>query len=86
MIQFHAVLLDETRCEFGADIEAETREEAYAELAESYPESCVVQLETLDESLKRENDMYEHISRGGDWDDEGRPIFGADYEYDEDDE
>ncbi len=75
MIKFHAVLLDETRCEFGADIEAENREEAYSQLAENYPESKVVQLESPTDTANREADMHRHIARGGDWDEEGRPIF-----------
>lgn len=75
MTKFHAVLLDETRCEFGADVEANTRDEAYRRLEEDYPESQVVQLESPADTRQREQDMYAHINRGGDWDDEGRPFF-----------
>lgn len=81
-MKFHAVMLDETRCEFGVDLEADSREDAYEKLDEDYPESSCVQLETYAEADERERRMHEHISRGGDWDDEGRPIFhyGEDYD------
>lgn len=75
MIKFHAVMIDETGCEFGVDLEADSREEAYDQLEENYPESNVAQLESEAESSKREADMYAHIEAGGDWDDEGRPFF-----------
>lgn len=88
MTQFHAVLLDETRCEFGADVTANTREEAYEKLRENYPESQVVQLESPEDTRAREQSIYDHVARGGDWDEDGRPIGGHDdwdEEYDEDD-
>lgn len=85
-LSFHAVLLDETRSEFGVDISAPTKAEAIAQLQEDYPESRVVQIETRDEAEKREAKMYEHIARGGDWDEEGRPIFPGGYSHDDDDE
>lgn len=87
MIKFHAVMLDETRCEFGVDFEAASRHEASDWLEENYPESRCVQLETPEESAEREQAIIDHIRRGGDWDDEGRPIQGPDYDYyDEEDE
>jgi len=87
-IRYHAVMLDETRCEFGADVEAKSRDEAYDLLREYYPESKCVQLESPADTRAREQDLYEHISRGGDWDDDGRPIYHYDYEddYEEEDE
>ena len=75
MTKYHAVMLDETRCEFGVDLEASDRSEAYAQLRDDYPESTCVQLESAADSEKRESAMYEHIEAGGDWDDDGRPIF-----------
>lgn len=68
MIKFHAVLLDETRCEFGASVEAATRAEAYEILAEDYPESQVVQLESPEDTAAREERMYRQIE--SDYDDD----------------
>lgn len=87
MTKFHAVMLDETRCEFGKTIEASSREEAYRILREDYPESRCVQLESPEDTRERESAMHDHISRGGDYDDDGNPICGPDYDYGpEDDE
>ena len=69
MVRFHAVLLDETRCEFGAGVEAETREAAYAQLAEDYPESRVIQLESPDDTARRERDIQRFVERQYDDDD-----------------
>lgn len=85
-IKFHAVMVDETGCEFGADVEAPDRETAYDRLREDYPESRVDQLESPEDTLRRETATYLHASRGGDWDDDGRPIYGPDYWDDEDEE
>ena len=74
-MQYHAVMVDETGCEFGADVEASGRAEAYDKLAENYPESRCVQLESPADTARRESAMHRHIAAGGDWDDEGRPIF-----------
>ncbi len=84
-MKYHAVMLDETRCEFGVDVEATSRDEAYQKLADMYAESSVVQLESPFDTANREKAMYDHISAGGDWDDEGRPIFHYS-ESDDDDE
>lgn len=86
MTHFHAVMIDETGCEFGASIEASSRSAAYDRLREDYPESRCVQLESPEDTRAREQAMYDHIDRGGDWDEEGRPIFGAAYDYDEEDD
>ena len=75
MIKFHAVMIDETGCEFGVDLEARSHAEARDQLREDYPESRCDQLETGKESREREDRMHAHISAGGDWDDEGRPFF-----------
>ena len=86
-MKYHAVMLDETGVgEFGVDVEAETKEEAQAILNEDYPESRCVQLESPEDTAVREKAQYDHISRGGDYDDEGRPIRGAYYEDDDDEE
>lgn len=58
MTKYHAVMLDETRCEFGVTIEAESKEEAYQILREDYPESRCVQLESPEDTRERERQMY----------------------------
>lgn len=75
MTKFHAVMTDETGCEFGVDITADTRNDARDQLRDDYPESHVAQLESASDTAKREYGIYTHINAGGDWDDEGRPIF-----------
>lgn len=77
MTHYHAVLVDETGCEFGAGTEAANREEAREYFREEYPESRVVQIESPQDTQEREAKMHQHIARGGDWDDEDRP-----YDYD----
>lgn len=86
MIKFYAVMLDETGCEFGTGVEATSRSAAYEKLAEDYPESRCVQLESPEDADRRNQEMYDHISRGGDWDDEGRPIYHYDDWDDEEDD
>lgn len=63
MARFWGVFLDETRCEFGAPIEADTKAEAWQIAAESYPESKCVQLESPEDTAAREKAMYDRISR-----------------------
>jgi hypothetical protein len=63
MTHFHAVLTDETGCEFGAGVDADSRDEAYNTLREDYPESRVVQLESPQDSRDREARIYASISR-----------------------
>ncbi len=75
MTRFHAVMIDETGCEFGVDIEAKTRADAFDALRDDYPESRCDQLESPEDTRDRESAMHAHISAGGDWDDDGRPIF-----------
>jgi hypothetical protein len=75
MIAFHAVMIDETGCEFGVGVQAASQEAALEYLRENYPESRVAQLESPEDREDRERTMREHIECGGDWDDEGRPIF-----------
>lgn len=75
MTKFHAVMLDETRCEFGVDVEADTRDEAFEQLRENYSESRCVQLESPADTSKRESALDDLIRRGADFDDDGRPFF-----------
>jgi hypothetical protein len=89
MTKFHAVMLDETRCEFGADVEADTREQALEMLREDYPESQCVQLESPSDTRRREAQMMDDINRGIERDDDGRITHiepGYDEGPDDDDE
>jgi hypothetical protein len=76
MTQYHAVLLDETGCEFGADCQADSHDQAYEYFKEQYPESSVVQLEDPDDTARREKALYDHA-----W----RMAFDDDYAYMNDD-
>lgn len=61
MTQFHAVMLDETRCEFGVTFEAPSRDAAYDYLDENYPESRVDELKTSEEWDEKRRDMEARI-------------------------
>jgi len=63
-MRYHAVMLDETGCEFGAGVEAASRDEAYDELRDMYPESRIVQLESPEDTAERERRIYAQV-----WDD-----------------
>lgn len=58
---YHAVMIDETGCEFPAQVEAENYNQAMAILREEYPESRCDQLETPDQALERERLMLRRI-------------------------
>lgn len=62
MKNFHAVLLDETGCEFGADVRASSHEDAREKLREDYPESSVVQLESPEDAAARQAAIYARVS------------------------
>lgn len=68
MTKYHAVMLDETRCEFGVSVEATTRSAALAALREDYPESRCVQLESPEDTAERERAMYARLEREQDGD------------------
>ena len=76
MIHFHAVMTDETGCEFGAGIQAPDREAAHEMLRDMYPESRIAQLESPEDTRRREAEIYARIS--GEYDD------GYDYDYEDD--
>lgn len=61
MIEFHAVMIDETGCEFGATIRAETRGQAWEFAREWYPESRCVQMESPEDTAEREKRIYDEI-------------------------
>lgn len=69
MTQFHAVMLDETRCEFGVTVRAKSRNAAYKWLEENYPESRCVQLESPADTRARERRMWLDIENDRDWED-----------------
>lgn len=62
MTRYWGVFVDETRCEFGAPIEAENKAEAWRIAKEDYPESKCVQLESPEESAAREAETYRRVS------------------------
>lgn len=59
MASYHAVMMDETGCEFGVTFDAESRDDAYRQLSDDYPESSVVQLEDNEQQRQREMDVYQ---------------------------
>jgi len=63
MTKFHAVMLDETRCEFGVSVSARSRSDAYKQLREDYPESQCVQLESPADTRRREKRMHQSIMK-----------------------
>ena len=63
MTKYHAVMLDETRCEFGVSVEADSRDDAYEQLQEDYPESQCVQLESPEDTAERERRLQEWAER-----------------------
>ena len=76
MTKFHAVMIDETGCEFGAEVTASSRAAAFAKLREDYPESRCDQLESPADTRRRERAMYERADRAY-WND--GPIDDDDY-------
>lgn len=60
-MRFHAVMIDETGCEFGVTIDAVDREMAYEKLWHNYPESRVDQLESDEDALERERARYARL-------------------------
>ena len=62
MVQFHAVMIDETGCEFGATIRARSKAEARDRAREHYPECRCVQLESPAEARRREWHRYVRLS------------------------
>jgi len=81
-IQFHAVMLDETGCEFGATISATTKDEAWELARENYPESRCVQLESPEDTAAREKRIYDQcLMDEGDWD-----FDEDDLDYDDEDD
>ncbi len=71
MINYHAVMSDECGGEFGVSLRAKNKDEAYERLAEDYPESNCVQLESPQDTARRESAIYARVSDeyddGGDY-------------------
>ena len=75
MIQYHAVMIGETGEEFGADVEASSKEEARRKLRRDYPEARGIdQIESPEDTREREARIYRDIENGIDYDDDGRPF------------
>lgn len=67
-IRFHAVLIDETGCEFGATVVAPDRAAAWDKVREDYPESRCVQMESPEDTAAREHRIYmAALEDGPDW-------------------
>lgn len=58
MTKFHAVMADELDEEFGVSVTAKSRAEARRILAEDYPESRCVQLESPYDTMQRMRRLY----------------------------
>lgn len=82
--QYHAVMIGEDGMEFGADVRARDYQEARLMLREMYPESRIEQLESPADAREREERLYRDITRGVDYDDEGRPFYPHGYYPDDD--
>lgn len=63
MIQYHAVMKDETGCEFGVTFKALDKDHAHEILRDDYPESRCVQLEDEDDTEAREEAMWNRVRR-----------------------
>lgn len=59
MTKYYAVLRDETGCDFSANIEAKSRQEAFNYLHRNYPESRVIDVETMAQIRRREARYYQ---------------------------
>lgn len=63
MTQYHAVLLDETGCEFGHTFYADSREEAWTKVRSDFPESRCVQIEDPRDTVERQSAIYQRLQR-----------------------
>lgn len=76
MTMYHAVMLDETRCEFGVTFEVDGgKQMARDYLRQEYPESQCVQLETEQDTMEREKLLYQRIADELDRDYDSRPFY-----------
>jgi hypothetical protein len=57
-MQFHAVMVDETGCEFGVTFDAKSYDDAYDYLHDCYPESRVDQVLDASDHAERERARY----------------------------
>ena len=57
-MRFHAIMVDETGCEFNVVFNASSHHAAYDYLDEQYPESGVAQLETTQDAADRERAVW----------------------------
>lgn len=58
MQNFHAVMIDETGCEFSVGLRANTHEDARDQLRVDYPESALVQIENDADTCAREAALW----------------------------
>lgn len=76
MVQYHAVMIDETGCEFGVSLEAESLDDAWDQLREDYPESYVDVVKTSDQWDQDRRDREARMWAG---DDDGYDRYDYDY-------
>lgn len=62
-MRFHAIMVDETGCEFNVVFDASSHDAAYDFLDDQYPESGVAQLQTTQDAADRERAIW--ASLGG---------------------
>lgn len=77
---------DECADDFCTYVMAPTREVAWREAREQYPECNFTGCQSVEEVRRYRDARYEHISRGGDYDDDGRPIYPGGYQFPDDDD
>lgn len=62
MTMYHAVMLGEDGTEFGLDVEALSKDDAWAQIREDYPEGACLQLESPQDTMDREKAIYDRMN------------------------
>lgn len=63
MPKYHAVMIDETGCEFGVERVAATKADAINQIEEDYPESRIDQILSEEEDEQRRRDIQSYAER-----------------------
>jgi len=72
---YHAIMMGEDGIEFGADVEANSYDEAETLLRDGYPESRIIYLESYQTAVERERRIYNDVRAGRDYDEDGNPFY-----------
>lgn len=75
MKDYHAVMIDETGCEFGVTLRARDMTAAREQLEEDYPESRIDEIRSVSAWEQAQRDREEFFLNGGDYDEDGRPFY-----------